>query len=273
MRSLLSSLPFPTIAYPLVCWGGGLIHYQGTGADHLQLRLRLRFRRRLTAGKWLVKLVEHRLGDQRGVRHIRQWLKAGWRMGPGDSRPQGRRKGVAPVRSSRTSPCTRALIAGPRSGAAGMHGEMSLSCGTATIALLASSPKTTPSSFCAPCGTASPGFTAHCTLPRRVSLSAGVGPVHGARGVVRGNRNPSIASAVRLDVGSRGQASCRCGARRSPHGCASSGRRSNKPGGSGCTGPAGSLGHGSRVGSRGLIGMMEGLATCASTATLQQSRS
>jgi retron-type reverse transcriptase len=47
----------------------------------------------------LVKLVEHRLGDQRGVHHIRQWLKAGWRMGPGDSRPQGRRKGVAPVRS------------------------------------------------------------------------------------------------------------------------------------------------------------------------------
>src|SRR5262249_33586445 len=33
----------------VVCWGGGLNKYQGTGADRLQLRLRLRFRRRLTA--------------------------------------------------------------------------------------------------------------------------------------------------------------------------------------------------------------------------------
>jgi hypothetical protein len=49
MRSLLSSLPFPTIAYPLVCWGGGLIHYQPPAADCLQRPLvpRSRFRQRL----------------------------------------------------------------------------------------------------------------------------------------------------------------------------------------------------------------------------------
>src|SRR5262245_2556423 len=33
-----------------VCRGGGLDQYQGTGADRLQLRLRLCFRRRLSAG-------------------------------------------------------------------------------------------------------------------------------------------------------------------------------------------------------------------------------
>src|SRR5262245_63388265 len=48
---LLSSLPFSTIAYPLVCWGGGLIHYHRTGADALQLTLvpRFSFRARLIA--------------------------------------------------------------------------------------------------------------------------------------------------------------------------------------------------------------------------------
>jgi hypothetical protein len=36
---LLSSLPFPTIAYQQVCWGGGLIHYQPSGADGPQRTL------------------------------------------------------------------------------------------------------------------------------------------------------------------------------------------------------------------------------------------
>jgi RNA-directed DNA polymerase len=43
---------------------------------------------------WLVKFVEHRIGDQRVVRHIRKWLKAGvledghWRQQE-EGTPQG----------------------------------------------------------------------------------------------------------------------------------------------------------------------------------------
>jgi hypothetical protein len=37
---LPSSLPFPTIAYPLVCWGGGLNKYQPPAADCLQRPVR-----------------------------------------------------------------------------------------------------------------------------------------------------------------------------------------------------------------------------------------
>src|SRR5919108_5972003 len=33
MRSLSLLLPFSTIAYPLVCWGGGLMHYQTLAPD------------------------------------------------------------------------------------------------------------------------------------------------------------------------------------------------------------------------------------------------
>ena len=48
---LLSSLPFSTIAYQRVCWGGGLNKYQGTAADYLQRPLLrcARFRQRLSA--------------------------------------------------------------------------------------------------------------------------------------------------------------------------------------------------------------------------------
>jgi hypothetical protein len=46
---LLSSLPFPTIAYQRVCWGGGLNKYQPPAADALQPTLlrRCGFRARL----------------------------------------------------------------------------------------------------------------------------------------------------------------------------------------------------------------------------------
>jgi hypothetical protein len=46
---LLSSLPFSTIAYQRVCWGGGLIHYQPRAGDRFQLPLRSRFRQQLSA--------------------------------------------------------------------------------------------------------------------------------------------------------------------------------------------------------------------------------
>ena len=45
---------------------------------------------------WLVKFVEHRIGDQRVVRHIRKWLKAGvLEEGNGDGRWKGPPKGAA----------------------------------------------------------------------------------------------------------------------------------------------------------------------------------
>ena len=50
MQHLLPSLPFSTIAYQQVCWGGGLIHYQRLAADCLQPALRFGFRQQLKAG-------------------------------------------------------------------------------------------------------------------------------------------------------------------------------------------------------------------------------
>ena len=97
---------------------------------------------------WLVKFVEHRIGDQRIVRHIRKWLKAGvledgqWRQ-----QVEGRLKGVAHVHSWQTFTCTMSVTSGRRNGAAGTHGETSSACGTVTIASSASSTKTTPRSF------------------------------------------------------------------------------------------------------------------------------
>ena len=48
-------------------------------------------------------------------------------------------QGAAHVRSLRTSPCTMSWTSGPPQGAAGMHGETSVSCATVTMSLSASS--------------------------------------------------------------------------------------------------------------------------------------
>jgi hypothetical protein len=45
---LHSSLLFPTIACPRVCWGGGLIHYQAAAADSCQPPLRSGWQQRLS---------------------------------------------------------------------------------------------------------------------------------------------------------------------------------------------------------------------------------
>jgi hypothetical protein len=42
---LHSSLLFPTIACPRVCWGGGLIHYQAVPGDAFALCARARLNR------------------------------------------------------------------------------------------------------------------------------------------------------------------------------------------------------------------------------------
>src|SRR5262245_31955719 len=56
---LLSSLPFPTIAYQQICWGGGLIHYQPPAADCLQRQLvpRSRFQQRLRPGVDMIDIA------------------------------------------------------------------------------------------------------------------------------------------------------------------------------------------------------------------------
>ena len=58
---------------------------------------------------WLVKFVEHRIGDQRVVRHIRSGSRrACWRMGTGDSRKKGRPRGPGRTRPRQGVPALRA---------------------------------------------------------------------------------------------------------------------------------------------------------------------
>jgi hypothetical protein len=148
------------------------------------------------AHEWLVKFIEHRIGEQRVVRHIRKWLKAGMlEDGHGRQQEEGRPKRGAQVHSWRTFICTLSLPSGRRSGVAGTHGELSSSCATVTTSASASSTKTPPSSFCATCGNAFRGSTWNCTLTRHASVSLGVGQATGARGGARGNRRPSTFSA------------------------------------------------------------------------------
>src|SRR5262245_29828466 len=86
----LSSLPFPTIAYPLVCWGGGLIHYQGGAADWEQRPLvpRSRCSQRLTPGVRLHSYGKKQVGMRltQGDNHVVQCCR-----GHRDTRPESAR--------------------------------------------------------------------------------------------------------------------------------------------------------------------------------------
>jgi len=144
----------------------------------------------------LLTLCRNRLGDQRVVRHIRQWLQAGvLAEGPWRQQAEGTPQGGGHVHSWRTFPCTMSLPSGPPRGAAGMHGETSSACGTVTIAWSASRTKTPPSSCSATCGSAVTGSTLNGPLRRRASWSVGLGQANGARGVAKGNRRPAPSSA------------------------------------------------------------------------------
>jgi hypothetical protein len=62
---LPSSLPFPTIPYPLVCWGGGLNKYQRHAGDGFQRPLRSRFQPRLMPGAHHYTFLESLNGPMR----------------------------------------------------------------------------------------------------------------------------------------------------------------------------------------------------------------
>ena len=76
---------------------------------------------------WLVKCVEHRIGDQRVVRHIRTWLKAGvLEDGHGRQQEEGTPQGGSATSApGEPLPARWLLTSGPPSGAAGTHGETS----------------------------------------------------------------------------------------------------------------------------------------------------
>jgi len=67
--------------------------------------------------QWLVRFLEHRIGDERIVRLVRKWLKAGvLEAGSGASVKRGLRKGQWHHRCSPTSTCTTSSISGPCNG-------------------------------------------------------------------------------------------------------------------------------------------------------------
>ena len=88
---------------------------------------------------WLVRFVEHWMGDKRVVRRIQQWRKAGGQRGGGRRRKKGSRRGGASAPSSRTSISSMRLTSGHTTGGSATHGEMSSWCGTPTTSCWASS--------------------------------------------------------------------------------------------------------------------------------------
>jgi hypothetical protein len=67
--------------------------------------------------EWLIKFVERRIGDKRGIRHIRKWPNAGvfedetWKQ-----QEEGTRRAEALARCWRTSTCATCSTAGLANG-------------------------------------------------------------------------------------------------------------------------------------------------------------
>ena len=76
---LLSSLPFSTIAYQRVCWGGGLIHYQWPAGDACQPALVPR------SGHWarLKRGVAMTANVKSWVKILVRWSSFCWPCGDG----------------------------------------------------------------------------------------------------------------------------------------------------------------------------------------------
>ena len=69
---------------------------------------------------WLMRFLEHRVGDRRVLRLIQKWLgRESSRMGHGLRPSAGRRREHRYRRCSRTSTCTTSLTCGPTGGGAG----------------------------------------------------------------------------------------------------------------------------------------------------------
>ena len=87
---------------------------------------------------WLMKFVEHRIGDRRLVRLIQKWLSAGvMENGQMDGRRMwAPRKERRYRRCWRTSICTIVLICGCSSGDGGMRAVTSSSCAMLTTSML-----------------------------------------------------------------------------------------------------------------------------------------
>jgi RNA-directed DNA polymerase len=98
--------------------------------------------------EWLIRFVEHRIGDPRMIRLIRKWLKAGVRMVQSGRRVTlALRKGRWCLRRSRTSTFITPSTCGPTSGDVTTPSGMSCSCATPTIVWLALSMRPMPSVF------------------------------------------------------------------------------------------------------------------------------
>jgi hypothetical protein len=88
--------------------------------------------------EWLIRFVEHRIGDPRMIRLIRKWLKAGVMDGAEwTSSDIGSPQGQWCHRRSLTSTCITPSSCGLISGDATTPAEMSCSCATPTIPSLA----------------------------------------------------------------------------------------------------------------------------------------
>lgn len=91
---------------------------------------------------WLVRFLEHRIGDQRIIRLVRKWLKAGvledGELSVTETGTQVRRRVQWLRRCSRTCTCTTPSISGPSVGDAKKPKAMSSSCDTPMTSLPAS---------------------------------------------------------------------------------------------------------------------------------------
>jgi hypothetical protein len=96
--------------------------------------------------EWLIRFVEHRIGDPRMIRLIRKWLKAGvMDGGEWTSSDIGSPQGRWCLRGSRTSTFITPSTFGRTSGDATTPTGMSCSCATPTIPSLALSMRPMPS--------------------------------------------------------------------------------------------------------------------------------
>jgi len=104
--------------------------------------------------EWLIRFVEHRVGDRRVIRLIRKWLKAGV-MEDGEvisGQRWGRRKAALPRPCWRTSTCITSSISGLSGGDATMPKETSSWCAMPTTSLPALSTRPMPSGSRRNCG-------------------------------------------------------------------------------------------------------------------------
>jgi len=175
---------------------------------------------------WLVKFVEHRVGDRRVVRLIQKWLNAGVLEDGERTRSEvGTVQGgsISPLLG--TSTCTTCSTSGSTGGGRRRRRATSSSFVLPMTLSWASSTAMRPSGSGRSFVRGSPSSDSCCIPPRRASSSSarsrtGIGAV-----VARASRRHSTSSASPISVG-RSEAECsRCCGRRSDRGCRRNCRR------------------------------------------------